>query len=208
MFHLHEKVMQLQAKLSPHFACTPTVHIRAQTKSVTLCHPVHEVIQIQYPNTDLKNNSPCRCRSPMSMLSFFWLLSEHSSWTKGIQRHLRFDDLKNQTASSYWYFSIPKYRSNVFLTRKVFLLMPHKILDEINALCQKLSPQRCKGSLRRLIVMISSPGHLPHGDCYNQAGSDFYVNESIIRTRCIWFLDDGHIGEIGISISKTSIFFP
>lgn len=57
--------------------------------------------------------------------------------------------------------------------------MPRKILDEINALCQKLSRQRCKGSLRRLIVMISSPGQLPHADRYNQAGSDFYVNEPL-----------------------------
>lgn len=57
MFHLHEKVMQLQAKLSPRYVCTTTVYIHAQMKSVTLCHCVHKVIQIQYPNIDLKNNS-------------------------------------------------------------------------------------------------------------------------------------------------------
>lgn len=84
--------------------------------------------------------------------------------------------------------------------------MPHNILEKIHALCQKLYLQRCKGSLRGLIVMISSPGQLAYGDCYNQAGSDFY--ESIIGTICIWWLGYRHLGEIGIDICKTSTFFP
>lgn len=75
-------------------------------------------------------------------------------------------------------------------------------------LCAKICIlQRCKGSLRGLIVMISSPGQLAYGDCYNQAGSDFYVNESIIRTICIRLLGYRHLGEIGINICKTSTFF-
>jgi len=85
--------------------------------------------------------------------------------------------------------------------------MPHKILHEINALCQKLSPQRCKGFLRRLIAVISTPGQLPRSGCYNQAVSDFYANKSIIRTICIWLLDYRHLEEIVINIPNTGTFF-
>lgn len=42
-------------------------------------------------------------------------------------------------------------------------------------LCAKSSLWKGVKALR-LIAVISSLGQFPHGECYNQAGSDFYVN--------------------------------
>lgn len=158
MFHLHGKVMQSQGKLSPHSMCTPG-RAQVQTKSITLCHWVHELIQVQYPNADLKTNSPCRCRSPTSMLLFFLTTVRTFQPDKRDPESLKIWWLESQPASSCWYFS--KYKCNVFLAGKVFLLTPHQILIKL-MLCAK--SHLCKGvkALRRFIAKISSPGQIPH----------------------------------------------
>lgn len=66
MFNWHEKAMQLQAQ--PHSVCTPPVQLCVQEGNLTPQPCVHKVIQIQYPNTDLKNNS--WSKSPMFTLLF------------------------------------------------------------------------------------------------------------------------------------------
>lgn len=73
-------------------------------------------------------------------------LSELSSWTRGTQCQVRFADLKTKQPPLIGTFPFPNTDPNGVVARKIFLLMLHKILDEIKALCQKLSLQRCKGS--------------------------------------------------------------
>lgn len=122
------KSYAVTSRAQPQLVCTVTVHIHVQMKSVCMRLFKLKMQTLNWKTTtcaDAKVQCPCW---------FFWLLSEHSSWTKQIQCQLWFDDSKIRV-SSYWYFSVPKYKSNVFLAWRVFLLMPHKILDEINALC-------------------------------------------------------------------------